>query len=153
MNFDCVGTNEKGEMYMKFHTPFSFLERIQLLQRWILVHSYIYYELNDNIASDSRYDENAKQLAELRKKHPDDFKKSKYYEYFHDFCSDEDGVHCTSGFDILERVRKNDAGLYHRITRDAELALNTHRKGIKTSLSEVDDYYKKLKRELKKKEG
>ena len=77
---------------MKYHKPFTFAERIQLLERSILVNSFAYYILDDNILSDFQYDDNAKELAELKKEHPEDFKRSRYYEYFKDYCSDDDTV-------------------------------------------------------------
>ena len=82
MNFDCVGRRPDGEMYMKYHKPFNTVEKIQLLQRWILVQSFAYYELNENIASDFKYDDNAKQLVELMKNHPEEAKRSKTVSIF-----------------------------------------------------------------------
>ena len=123
MNFDCVGRDSKGQMYMKFHKPFSIVEQIQLLERSILVNSFAYYELNENILSDFQYDANAIQLSVLKRDYPDEFKRSKYYDYFYDYCQDSD-VHYTSGFDLIERVRKADENLYRRIWMDAALALD-----------------------------
>ena len=123
MNFDCVGKKPNGEMFMKFHIPFSTVERMQLLQRWILVQSFAYYVLDTNIATDFQYDANAMQLAELKKNYPEEFGRSKYYEYFYDYCQDDD-VHYTSGFDLLERVRKLDSDLYRRLHIDAAMALD-----------------------------
>ena len=124
MNFDPVGRNERGEMYVKFSQPYNVVEKIQLLQRWILVQSFGYYELNENIASDFTYDTNAKQLAELKKQYPDEFKRSRYFEYFKDYCSEDDNVHYTSGFDLLERVKSSDKDLYRRVWMDAVWALD-----------------------------
>lgn len=121
MNFDCVGRDSKGQLHMKHSYPFTSLEKIQLLQRWILVQSFAYYELNENIASDFTYDNNAKQLADLKKEYPEEYKRSRYHEYFYDYCQDD--IHYTSGFDLLERVRKNDKDLYRRIWTDAAWAL------------------------------
>lgn len=121
MNFNCVGRDENGERYMKFHKPFSVVEKIQLLQRWILVQSFAYYELNENIATDFQYDANATQLAELKKEYPEEFKRSRYYDIFHDYC--QDGVQYTSGFDLLERVKKSNEELYRYIWMDAVNAL------------------------------
>ena len=123
MNFDCVGRKSNGEMYMKFDQPFSALEKIQLLQRSILVNSFAYYEMNENILSDFQYDDNAKQLAELKNEYPEEFKRSRYYEYFYDFCND-DGMHNTSGFDLLRKIEKQDPDLYRHIWIDAALALD-----------------------------
>lgn len=128
MNFSCVGRNSEGERYMKFHQPFNVVEKIQLLQRWILVQSFAYYELNENIASDFQYDANARQLAELKKEHLGEFKRSRYYDIFHDYCTDVDGAHYTSGFDLLERVKKTDDQLYRYIWMDAVNALDQKRR-------------------------
>ena len=122
MDFSCVGTDSKGRYYMKYNKPFSFAERIQLLERSILVNSFAYYILDDNILNDFQYDDNAKELAELKKEHPEDFKRSRYYEYFKDYCGDDNMVY-TSGFDLLEKVRKADYDLYSRLHEDASMAL------------------------------
>ena len=122
MNFNPVGRKPNGELYMKFHEPFTIVERIQLLQRSILVNSFAYYELDNNILSDFQYDANARQLEGLVKQHPDEFKRSRYYTYFHDFY--DAGEHATSGFDLLERVRKADKELYKHIWIDAVMALD-----------------------------
>lgn len=122
MNFDAVGRDKNGEMFMKFHQPFNIVEKIQLLQRSILVNSFAYYELNDTILSDFDYDANARQLEELAKKYPEECKQSRYYEYFHDFYDSDQ--HATSGFDLLERVRRRDKQLYRYLHIDAVMALD-----------------------------
>lgn len=124
MNFDCVNRDSEGRMYMKFRRPFNPVEKIQLLQRSILVNSFAYYEMNENILSDFQYDDNAKQLAELKKEYPEEFKRSRYYDYFHDYCSDVDGTINTSGFDLLRKIEKQDKELYRHIWIDAVLALD-----------------------------
>lgn len=127
MNFNCVGRDAEGKRYMKFNKPFYPLEKIQLLQRSILVNSFAYYELNENILSDFQYDANALQLAELKKQYPDEFKRSRYQPYFYDYCSNDD-IHYTSGFDLLDRVRKGDNELYRHIWMDALMALESKSK-------------------------
>lgn len=99
-------------------------ERIELLERSILVNSFAYYELNENILADHQYDQNTIQLEQYSKQFPADFIKSRYYEYFRDFCSEDDSTHNSSGFDLLERVRNADKDLYRRINIDACLALD-----------------------------
>lgn len=128
MNFNCVGTDSKGRMYMKFHTPFNVVEKIQLLQRWILVQSFAYYVLDENIASDFKYDDNAMQLTQLMRENPKETKRSKYALYFHDYVNEDENVHYTSGFDLLERVRKKDKELYRRLHMDAVNALELKQK-------------------------
>lgn len=124
MNFNPVGRDSNGEMFVKLHQPFSIVERIQLLQRWILVQSFAYYELNENIASDFQYDANARQLVELMREYPDEAARSKYHLYFHDYCPATEDAHFTSGFDLIERLRKKDEkGMYRNVWRDAAWAL------------------------------
>lgn len=108
---------------MIFSKEFTPLEKIQLLQRSILVNSYVYYELNNNLLSDYQYDTNAKQLADLKKQYPDDFNRSVYYQYFREFCSENDNEHYTSGFDLLQQVEEKDPDLYQRVWIDSMLAL------------------------------
>ena len=127
MKFDCVGRDSEGLMYMRFHKTYTNTEKIQLLQRSILVNSLAYYVLDENILTDFQYDATALQLAELKKKYPEEFNRSKYYEYFYDYCQDDE-VHYTSGFDLLERVRKLDSDLYRRLHIDASMALDLKRK-------------------------
>ena len=95
--------------------PFTDKEKIQLLQRSILVNSYAYYELNENILSDYQYDMNTRQLLELRKANPEAYRKSRYFKYFNDF---ESGT----GFDLTDRLRTSRK-LYQNVVRDAHLAL------------------------------
>lgn len=128
MNFNPVGINDQGERYMKFHIPFNITEKIQLLQRSILVNSFAYYELDSNLLSDFQYDNNAKQLAEFKRDYPSEFKRSRYFEYFKDYCSEDDNAHYTSGFDLLERVRRADKDLYRRLHIDAAMALDAKQK-------------------------
>lgn len=127
MNFDCVGKKESGEYYMKFREPFNLVERIQLLQRSILVNSFAYYELDSNILTDFQYDANAMQLVELMKNNPEEAKRSRYHEYFHDYCPTEEDVHYTSGFDLLHKVESSNKELYRHIAIDAHMALDSKR--------------------------
>ena len=108
---------------MNFKPHWDTKTRIELLERWILVQSYAYYELNDNIASDFDYDNNVKQLFELIKNNPDDHYNTRYYSYFDKF---EPG--CTSGFELLEKVRKKNKALYDILYRDAMVALDLKHK-------------------------
>ena len=59
-------------------------EYIDFLQRFIIVHSYIYYELNSNIVSDKYYDTKAKELVQYKNDYPDLWKSSMYYKQFGD---------------------------------------------------------------------
>lgn len=100
---------------MKFSREFTDKEKIQLLQRSILVNSYAYYELDQNILADYEYDRNTRQLLELKESAPEAYAKSRYRKYFDNF---ESGT----GFDLTSRIRENKK-LFKDISRDAYLAL------------------------------
>lgn len=59
-------------------------EYISFLQRVIIVHSYIYYELDDNVISDKDYDAKSKELVRYKNDYPDLWKNSMYYKQFGD---------------------------------------------------------------------
>lgn len=103
---------------MNFKNPyFNNIEKIELLQRTILIHSYLYYELNENILSDANYNANTKQLLYLKKKFPEEYKKSRYYKYFKDF---ESGT----GFDLYSKIEKeNDKDLIYCLKKNVEIIL------------------------------
>lgn len=61
------------------------LQELEHKQRQLIVHSFIYYELNDNIISDNVYD-NLSLEVELRKD-SDIWKQSKFYSVFKDWDS------------------------------------------------------------------
>lgn len=100
---------------MNFSKPFTDLEKIQLLQRSILVNSYAYYELDRNILADYEYDRNTRQLLALKESNPEAWRQSRYFNYFNNF---ESGT----GFDLSSRM-KRDKMLYKQVFHDAHLAL------------------------------
>ena len=67
--------------------------KLEQRRRQLLVHSIIYYILNDNIVSDAKWSQWAAELVELQKKYPDIAKTSVYAEAFSDF----DG---STGYDL-----------------------------------------------------
>lgn len=62
----------------------------------ILIHSCIYYRFNNNIVADWQYDNFGKDLIELAKKYPDEFKASYHYEDFIEYVNSE----TPSGFNL-----------------------------------------------------
>ena len=128
MNFNPVGRSKEGDLYMKFHMPFTIVEKMQLLERSILVNSFAYYELNENILTDFQYDANARQLIGLIKEYPAEFKRTRYYDFFYDYCPEDENVHYTSGYDLLDRVKKADSEMYRRLHMDAARALDLKQK-------------------------
>ena len=59
-------------------------EYIDYLQRYIILHSYIYYECDNNLISDKQYDEKARELARYKNEYPELWKQSMYYKQFRD---------------------------------------------------------------------
>ena len=57
-------------------------EKIEQRRRQILVHSYIYYALDDNIISDSQWSKWAVELAELQEKYPEIAEQTAFAEDF-----------------------------------------------------------------------
>lgn len=79
-------------------------EYIDFLQRFIIVHSYIYYELDNNIISDKRYDEKTKELVMYKNEYPDLWKSSMYYKQFGDDYNGATGF--TLYHDLDERQKE-----------------------------------------------
>jgi hypothetical protein len=106
---------------MFFDNPyFTPYEKICLLERWILVHSYIYYTLDDNLVSDNVYDKNTRQLAKLLKMFPKSANAATYSKAF----SGYDGG---SGFNLLNNLTEEEL---RWIKVHATFALSAKTKGI-----------------------
>ena len=63
----------------------SISEKIQQRRLQILVHSCIYYELNDSIISDATWNKWANELVQLQNENPEISKQVKYSKEFKDF--------------------------------------------------------------------
>lgn len=85
--------------------PFAYWSdctKISYLQRRILVHSIIYYEMNDSVLSDKDFDAMSQQLVMLQQEaSTDEVLRSQYYYVFFDF----DG---STGFDLCYRLTVED---------------------------------------------
>lgn len=60
-------------------------EKIRQRRRQMLVHSYIYYELDDNIVSDAQWAKWAKELEQLQRNYPKESAEVEEYEQFKDW--------------------------------------------------------------------
>lgn len=64
----------------------SDITKASYLQRQIIVHSILYYQMSENVITDSQFDAIGKQLVKLRKQMgEDDYQKTEYYYCFQDF--------------------------------------------------------------------
>lgn len=77
--------------------------KVDYLQRVVLIHSTLYYMLDNPIWTDKQYDEIAKQLNMLQSEHSETWirDKTQYGYVFYDY----DG---TTGFDLYSRLTKED---------------------------------------------
>lgn len=81
-----------------FPRRWTIKEKIDFLQRKIIINSILYYEFDNPKLSDKQYDETCKQLVELQKDYDGE---SQYGYAFYDF----DG---TTGFDLYDRLNDGD---------------------------------------------
>ena len=93
----------------------STFEKVNYLQRRVIVYSLMYYELNENCVSDKVYDEVSKKLISLQNElSEEEFKNTTYYYAMYDF----DG---TTGFDLWGRMKEKDRqtikGIAERIVK------------------------------------
>ena len=76
------------------------LELINRRENQVLIHSIIYYNLNENIIDDSTWSKWAMELVELMRDYPNEFANSHHYAMFKNF----DG---STGFDIANKASTN----------------------------------------------
>ena len=102
---------------MKFQKEMSVVSKLSLMERFILVHSMLYYEYNTNIIEDYVYDKEQSILAKAIKRFPDEFKKSRYYKTFKTFTG-------STGFDLNSRCKRLQPEEYDKICYIAEMVYN-----------------------------
>lgn len=103
---------------MKFKEGMTTKDKIEALERQVLVHSMLYYHLNESVISDKEYDHLSAFLAEKIQKIGEIKLRSTQYGYvFYDF----DG---STGFDLVDRLTKQDRKCILRI---AHYVLNLYK--------------------------
>lgn len=95
-----------------FPTCWNIYIQISFLQRVILIHSFLYYMLDNSIWSDKKYDEVAHRLSEMQSRITkiDLITNTDYGYVFADF----DG---TTGFDLYYRLKEKDKKRIEQIAR------------------------------------
>lgn len=86
---------------MKFSEEMKTKDRIEFLERYILVHSYLYYHMDESVISDKKFDKCARLLACKIQKYQSKIRRTQYGYVFYDF----DG---NTGFDLIDRLNKGD---------------------------------------------
>lgn len=98
----------------------SILSLINRRERQLLVHSYIYYELDDSIIPDDQWSKWGFELCSLRDKYPEEYELSEYAMAFRHF----DG---STGFDLYGFY------MHSHIINKALYLLRINKKGMKTA--------------------
>jgi NAD-dependent DNA ligase len=97
----------------------SHQEYINFLQRGIIVHSYLYYELDSSIISDQEFDKKSRELVALKNTHPYLWEASEYYYIFGDEYTGATGFHLYHGLTNLQK---------EKIRAIADILLNNYQK-------------------------
>lgn len=94
-------------------------QKMNWLERYLIIHSILYYELDTNVISDKKFDYVGKQLVRISRENKIDFKKTDYYYVFNDFDA-------TTGFYIFDRLKEKDR---QYLTKVANIVLKTYKGG------------------------
>jgi hypothetical protein len=65
----CKSATQKRKAHLAVEGPGGVAELIDQLRRWVALHSHIYYDLGQTVASDEGWDRKALQLAHLQATH------------------------------------------------------------------------------------
>lgn len=96
----------------------SMQDLIDYTQRKIIVHSYIYYEMNNTVISDREYDALCKKLVAFKNEYPDLWRTSEYYKQFGD---DYNGA---TGFTLYHDLDDHQKEIILSIVMQAPIANN-----------------------------
>ena len=72
----------------------SIQEKIRQRRRQLILHSFIYYVLSDNIISDRKWTQWSRELCDLQQKYPKESAEVEYWSLFRDFDGST-GFHLT----------------------------------------------------------
>ena len=107
---------------MKFKDGMKTKHKIEALQRQILVHSMLYYEMNESVISDKRFDKLSQLLVnKMKEVGSERVAKTQYGYVFYDF----DG---STGFDLISRLTESDRV---RVEQVATAVLRCYRREVK----------------------
>lgn len=101
---------------VKFPLYTSELNKINLLERWIVIHSILYYKKNVNVVPDEVYDRNMAMLDFMSKNFSRFFKESRFYKTFENFDP-------STGYDIPDRCKALQPKLYEKMCEESELLI------------------------------
>lgn len=92
-------------------------EKIEYLQRRVIVASIAYYELDESYLEDKAFDDLAHQLVWYQKEYKEEAESSRYWYLMSDF----DG---STGFDLYKRLNRYDR---HYLERIAQMVIKSYK--------------------------
>ena len=89
---------------MKFPEHWTTVDKLNRLERMVLLHSIIYYDLNESVISDDYYNKLTRLLAKKVERYAGTktFKKTMYAYVFEDYTNG------STGFDLAHKLKKKD---------------------------------------------
>lgn len=108
---------------MEFKGNFTIQDKIEVLQRWILVSSVLYYDMDSPVVSDHMYDSNSRQLYEMKVNNPKEWQRARYTHAMNDF----DG---STGFGFADKLNKREREL---VMMDVFMVLDRHRRKLEAN--------------------
>lgn len=97
-------------------------EKISYVQRRVLVHCILYYEMDMPVIGDADYDELAQQLEQMhRDTEPSEREKSRYWYCMRDFSA-------STGFDIPSKLMPYDKEHLHMVANAVRKAYENDKK-------------------------
>ena len=113
---------------MKLPKNWSTVDKLNHIERRVLIHSYLYYEMNENIISDDEYNKMSRLLAKKVQQYKDTkLKKTMYGYVFKDFEG-------STGFDLLYKLTKEDRDY---IIELAVLTLDHYQRHVEGKMQKV----------------
>lgn len=97
----------------------SIQERINFLQRCIIVHSYLYYERDASIIPDQIFDAKSRELVKYKIEYPELWRSSEYYKQFGDEYSG------ATGFTLYNDLNGRQRTIIRAIARIISTNFNT----------------------------
>ena len=88
--------------------------KIDLLERMLIVHSILYYQLDKPVISDKDYDELSRMFMSLKSEDENAFEDSMYFYCFEEY----DG---SSGFDLFDLLSESDKEYLTKIAKVVSL--------------------------------
>lgn len=108
---------------MQFSNPYlKGHEKLDLLARWIITHSMLYYEYDESLVPDAKFDSNAQQFLKLAKEVAEEERRQSRWLYV---MRDFDG---STGYNLPKKLTNEHKGL---IKRDIKNLLKQNKRGAK----------------------